>query len=41
MDNILEKNLFVPFNPKYLEWYSSSLDLEPTKQVCRGERVKL
>jgi len=28
-----------PFNPKYLEWYSPCLDLEHTKQVCRGERI--
>jgi len=29
-----------PFNPKYPEWYSPSLDHEHTIQVCRGERVK-
>jgi len=26
-----------PFNPKYPEWYSPSLDLEHTMQVSRGE----
>jgi len=25
---------------KYPEWYSPSLDLEHTIQVCRGDRVK-
>jgi len=29
------------FNPKYLEWYSPSLDLEHTVQIYRGERVKV
>jgi len=29
--------LINPFNPKHLEWYSPSLDLEHTIQVCRGE----
>jgi len=30
---------FNPFNPKYIEWYSPSLALEHTIQVCRGEMV--
>jgi len=30
---------FNPFNPKYLEWYSLTLDMEHTIQVCRCERV--
>jgi len=30
---------FKSFNPKYLKWYSPSLDLKHTTQVCRGENV--
>jgi len=28
-----------PFNPKYLEWYGSSIDLEHTIQNCRSEAL--
>jgi len=32
---------FNPVIPKYLEWYSPSIDLEHTIQVCKGENCKL